>query len=84
LSRRVPGASLAPGLRLSAAQAHNVSSLAPTAPKRDPDSELAAFDGFMEGLARATGLDPQPPVPDPVLQPRPPSADFRQTVEPTK
>jgi signal transduction histidine kinase len=84
LSRRVPGASLAPGLRLSAAQAHNVSSLAPTAPKRDPDSELAAFDGFMEGLARAAGLEPQLPVSDPVPQPRPPSADFRQTVEPTK
>jgi len=67
LSRRTPGANLAPGLREAA-----MSSAAPRrvtpAPQRDPDAERAAFDGYAASLAQAarhtgsgpTGRDPLP------------------------
>jgi signal transduction histidine kinase len=60
LSRRVPGANMAPGLRSSAAAAHDASASTPTARVRDPDAELAAFDEFVAGLVRADSVSPQP------------------------
>jgi signal transduction histidine kinase len=52
LSRRVPGANLAPALR-SAVGSTGAGSSASGAQLRDPDAELAAFDAFSAGLARA-------------------------------
>jgi hypothetical protein len=55
-------------------------------PLRDPDAELAVFDAFSAGLARAdraadSGASPSPPVPTPtrwtpVPQPRERQSDF--------
>ncbi|MDQ3405100.1 MAG: nitrate- and nitrite sensing domain-containing protein [Actinomycetota bacterium] len=52
LSRRVPGARLAPGLK---PQSHGVPVPPPSAGRvRDPETERAAFDGFSTGLERAS------------------------------
>ncbi|MDQ3579164.1 MAG: hypothetical protein M3443_16540, partial [Actinomycetota bacterium] len=52
LSRRVPGARLAPGLK---PQSHGVPVPPPSAGRvRDPEMERAAFDGFSTGLERAS------------------------------
>jgi hypothetical protein len=48
LSRRTPGASLAPGLRDKSTVRSTVQ-----APRRDPDAERATFDAFAAGFARA-------------------------------
>jgi hypothetical protein len=59
LSRRVPGESLAPGLRrqASALRKKPPGSLPPRAARgwnaRDPEAERSAFDAFSSGLARA-------------------------------
>jgi signal transduction histidine kinase len=59
LTRRVPGESLAPGLRrqASAIRKKPPGSLPPRAPRgwhaRDPEAERSAFDAFSSGLARA-------------------------------
>jgi signal transduction histidine kinase len=59
LIRRVPGESLAPGLRrqASALRKKPPGSLPPRAPRgwsaRDPEAERSAFDAFSSGLARA-------------------------------
>jgi hypothetical protein len=58
LSRRTPGASLAPGLREGPPAA---SRRITAAAQRDPEAERAAFDGFASGLAEAerqAGLGP--------------------------
>jgi signal transduction histidine kinase len=58
LSRRTPGASLAPGLREGPPSA---SRRITAATQRDPEAERAAFDGFASGLAEAerqAGLGP--------------------------
>ncbi|MEJ3651599.1 ATP-binding protein [Actinomycetes bacterium KLBMP 9759] len=59
LSRRVPGASLAPGLR-SGSQERTGPAVAPPSPfpRRDPDADRRAFDGFADGFARAAAVDP--------------------------
>ena len=85
LSRRVPGANLAPGLR-SAEASTGTDSRASGVPLRDPDAELAVFDAFSSGLARAdraadSGASPSPPVPTPtrwtpVPQPRERQSDL--------
>jgi signal transduction histidine kinase len=57
LSRRTPGASLAPGLRDGKAANRRDNA----ATQRDPEAERAAFDGFASGLAEAArqaGLAP--------------------------
>jgi signal transduction histidine kinase len=79
LSRRVPGANLAPALR-SAVVPTGADARASGVPQRDPDAELAVFDAFSAGLARAdraadSGASPPAPVPTParwtpVPQPR--------------
>ncbi len=51
LSRRTPGASLAPGLRDVAPDSPARRVI--TAPMRDPEAERATFDGFAAGLAKA-------------------------------
>ena len=59
LTRRVPGESLAPGLRrqASALRKKPPGSLPPRAPRgwnaRDPEAERSAFDAFSSGLSRA-------------------------------
>jgi signal transduction histidine kinase len=68
LSRRVPGASLAPGLRGAPARSQETSAPAPSARVRDPDAELAAFDGFTAGLVRAGSGSPEP-APNPAPRP---------------
>jgi signal transduction histidine kinase len=58
LSRRTPGASLAPGLREGPTAAKRRGT---AATHRDPEAERAAFDGFASGLAEAqrqAGLGP--------------------------
>jgi signal transduction histidine kinase len=50
LTRRTPGANLAPGLRDTAPGA---AVRRHTRPPRDPEAERAAFDGFVAGLAEA-------------------------------
>jgi hypothetical protein len=60
LSRRVPGANMAPSLRSTPATAHEVSAPTPTARVRDPDAEMAALDGFAAGLVRAGSASRQP------------------------
>lgn len=52
LSRRSPGASLAPGLRTRPAGGRHAQA-AITKTVRDPDAERSAFDAFTAGLARA-------------------------------
>jgi signal transduction histidine kinase len=51
LSRRTPGASLAPGLRDAASGTPTPRATA--ARQRDPDAERAAFDGYVASLAEA-------------------------------
>ena len=85
LSRRVPGANLAPALR-SAEAPPAADSRASGVPLRDPEAELAVFDAFSAGLARADRAadpvaSPSPPVPTPtrptpVPQPRERRSDF--------
>jgi signal transduction histidine kinase len=62
LSRRVPGESLAPGLRRQASWQQPPSGLPPRAAatwtERDPDAERSALDAFSSGLARASDTDP--------------------------
>jgi signal transduction histidine kinase len=58
LSRRVPGASLAPGLR-EAGPTPPVRP--PTVARRDPEAERAAFDGYAAGLAQASQQNQPPP-----------------------
>ena len=63
LSRRIPGANLAPGLRNAPARGSSSGSMAgPTAPPakrlRDPEAERASFDAFSSGIARAVDRDP--------------------------
>jgi hypothetical protein len=53
LSRRVPGANLAPDLRTASRSTTPAGSRAASGPIRDPDAELAAFDAFSAGVARA-------------------------------
>jgi signal transduction histidine kinase len=81
-SRRVPGASLAPGLRTTAAPTRE-RPRGGDASLRDPHAELATFDAFSAGFARAEaavdGTDSAPtpastaiylpPVPRPRAQP---------------
>ncbi len=50
LSRRTPGANLAPGLREGPSSA---SQRITAATQRDPEADRAAFDGFASGLAEA-------------------------------
>jgi signal transduction histidine kinase len=76
LSRRVPGASLAPGLRGAPARSQETSAPAPPARVRDPDAELAAFDGFTAGLVRAGSGSPDP-APNPAPRPRPYTGEDR-------
>ncbi|WP_232666670.1 sensor histidine kinase [Pseudonocardia sp. TRM90224] len=66
LSRRVPGATLAPGLRRSTDYKHaDHKPAGPPAPfPRDPEAERRAFDGFVDGFTRAATPDPPDP-PDP-------------------
>jgi len=61
LSRRVPGANLAPGLREPAGPAVRP---APVVPQRDPEADRAAFDGYAAGLAQASRHDAAGPTPD--------------------
>ena len=85
MARRVPGANLAPALR-SAEAPTGVDSRASGVPLRDPDAEMAVFDAFSAGLARAdqaadSGASPLPPVPTPtrwtpVPQPRERQSDL--------
>jgi hypothetical protein len=58
LSRRVPGASLAPGLRDTAAPPPS----RPAAMPRDPEAERAAFDGYAAGVAQAGHQTQSPPT----------------------
>jgi signal transduction histidine kinase len=63
LSRRIPGANLAPGLRNAPARGSSSGSMArPTPPPakrlRDPEAERASFDAFSSGIARAVDRDP--------------------------
>jgi hypothetical protein len=60
LSRRVPGANMAPALRSTLATADEASAPTPTARVRDPDAEMAALDGFAAGLVRAGSVSRQP------------------------
>ncbi|MET0236899.1 MAG: nitrate- and nitrite sensing domain-containing protein [Kibdelosporangium sp.] len=54
LSRRVPGANLAPGLRHARASSPPLAGSAPRQYKaRDPEAERASLDSFATGLARA-------------------------------
>jgi hypothetical protein len=54
LTRRVPGANLAPGLRAAKAQSPPLLRSAPKQYKaRDPEAEKASLDAFATGLARA-------------------------------
>jgi len=57
LSRRIPGANLAPGLRTRPAGARPAHA-AVTRTMRDPDAERSAFDAFTTGLARAVMASP--------------------------
>jgi hypothetical protein len=91
LSRRVPGANLAPSLRTEVGPT-GPGSVAAGVPIRDPEAELATFDAFSAGLARADlTADPtgpaSPPIPTqtyrpPVPHPRARHADVHD-VEPT-
>ena len=72
LSRRVPGAHLAAGLR--EAPSGSPARRTPEPNRRDPEAERAAFDGFAAGLARAgqqTGLDRQHQHPSPTKESTP-------------
>ena len=74
LSRRVPGANLAPDLRTAVAPTAT-SSRAAGMPIRDPDAELAAFDAFSAGFARADlGADSTDPASSPTPTPTYPPA----------
>jgi hypothetical protein len=59
LTRRIPGANLAPGLR-SRAVTETPARGMKAQPKRlrDPEAERASFDAFSSGLARAVDTDP--------------------------
>ncbi|MDT7801301.1 MAG: hypothetical protein QOI78_4734 [Actinomycetota bacterium] len=63
LTRRVPGAQLAPGLRKQEAVARPIARAAVTRAKRDPAAERAAFDSFAAGLAKADVLTADTPPP---------------------
>ena len=72
LSRRVPGAHLAAGLR--EAPSGSPARRTPEPNRRDPEAERAAFDGFAAGLARAgqqTGPDRQHQHPSPTKESTP-------------
>jgi hypothetical protein len=56
LTRRIPGAQLAPGL-LQQRAGRQSARVAADRPRRDPNAERAAFDGFTTGLAKAAGRD---------------------------
>ncbi|CAM4168904.1 nitrate- and nitrite sensing domain-containing protein [Kibdelosporangium persicum] len=64
LTRRVPGASLAPGLRTMKTTSAPPLPAQPKYKARDPEAEKASLDAFASGLARAgarrTGVDPDP------------------------
>jgi signal transduction histidine kinase len=57
LSRRIPGANLAPGLRNARASSEPPTRQSPAWRARDPESERASLDAFATGMARA--LSPQ-------------------------
>lgn len=63
LTRRVPGAQLAPGLAQGPAARHQTAraALNTTKPKgmRDPEAERAAFDAFSDGLEKAVNPEMQ-------------------------
>ncbi|MGY6657976.1 nitrate- and nitrite sensing domain-containing protein [Amycolatopsis sp. TRM77291] len=63
LTRRVPGAQLAPGLAKGPAARHQTAraALNTTKPKgmRDPEAERAAFDAFSDGLEKAVNPEMQ-------------------------
>jgi signal transduction histidine kinase len=56
LTRRIPGAQLAPGL-LQQRAGRQSARVAADRPRRDPNAERAAFDGFTTGLAKAASRD---------------------------
>ncbi|TCO62365.1 sensor histidine kinase [Actinocrispum wychmicini] len=58
LSRRIPGANLAPGLRSRAISQPSARPTAPPMRLRDPASDRASFDAFSSGFARAVDSDP--------------------------
>jgi signal transduction histidine kinase len=60
LSRRVPGANMAPALRSTLATAYEASAPISTARVRDPEAEMAALDSFATGLVRAGSVSRQP------------------------
>jgi signal transduction histidine kinase len=57
LSRRIPGANLAPGLSVRSAGSHHAHAT-DTTTLRDPDAERSTFDAFTAGLARAVTWSP--------------------------
>lgn len=63
LTRRVPGAQLAPGLRPSTAAGPPIARPVVNRAKRDPAAERAAFDSFAAGLAKADVLTADTPPP---------------------
>jgi signal transduction histidine kinase len=68
LSRRVPGANLAPDLRTAPRSTTPAGSRVASGPIRDPDAELAAFDAFSAGVARAElAADSPAPASTPTL-----------------
>lgn len=61
LTRRIPGANLAPGLRTTTRANSQSTARPPAAPPmrlRDPASDRASFDAFSSGFARAVDSDP--------------------------
>jgi signal transduction histidine kinase len=58
LTRRTPGANLAPGLRQRAGETPVKVTVPPRKRLRDPEAERASFDAFSSGLARAVDIDP--------------------------
>ncbi|WP_326945053.1 nitrate- and nitrite sensing domain-containing protein [Amycolatopsis sp. NBC_01307] len=63
LTRRVPGAQLAPGLRKQEAAGRPIARPVVNRAKRDPAAERAAFDSFAAGLAKADELTADTPPP---------------------
>ncbi|WP_410617912.1 nitrate- and nitrite sensing domain-containing protein [Amycolatopsis sp. cmx-8-4] len=63
LTRRVPGAQLAPGLRKQEAAGRPIARPVVNRAKRDPAAERAAFDSFAAGLAKADVLTADTPPP---------------------